>query len=53
VPDDGYFDERVAARYDDSLREMLGSDAVDPAVEFLSSWPGPVGRSSSESAQGG
>jgi SAM-dependent methyltransferase len=41
VPDDGYFDERVAARYDDSLREMLGSDAVDPAVEFLLELAGP------------
>lgn len=32
---DGYFDERVAARYDESATEMFEADAVDPAVDFL------------------
>ena len=32
--DDGYFDERVAARYD-SDAEMFGPAAVDPVVDFL------------------
>jgi SAM-dependent methyltransferase len=32
---DGYFDERVAARYDESSAEMFGAAVVDPAVEFL------------------
>ena len=33
--DDGYFDERVAARYDESSSEMFDSAVVDPAVDFL------------------
>jgi SAM-dependent methyltransferase len=33
--DDGYFDERVAARYDESSAEMFNSAAVDPVVDFL------------------
>lgn len=32
---DGYFDERVAARYDESASEMFEADVVDPAVDFL------------------
>jgi SAM-dependent methyltransferase len=32
---DGYFDERVAARYDDSEAEMFGAEATDPVVEVL------------------
>lgn len=32
---DGYFDERVAARYDKSASEMFEADVVDPAVDFL------------------
>jgi hypothetical protein len=35
VQDDGYFDERVAARYDESSAEMFAPAAVDPAVDFL------------------
>jgi SAM-dependent methyltransferase len=35
VHDDGYFDERVAARYDESSAEMFDSAVVDPAVDFL------------------
>jgi SAM-dependent methyltransferase len=33
--DDGYFDERVAARYDESEAEMFDRAAVDPVVDFL------------------
>src|SRR2546421_10795351 len=33
--DDGYFDERVAARYDESSPEMFDSATVDPVVDFL------------------
>jgi SAM-dependent methyltransferase len=32
---DGYFDERVAARYDDSEAEMFEAEAIDPVVEVL------------------
>lgn len=32
---DGYFDERVAARYDESASEMFEADVVYPAVDFL------------------
>jgi SAM-dependent methyltransferase len=35
VRDDGYFDERVAARYDESAAEMFDSEAVDPVVDLL------------------
>jgi SAM-dependent methyltransferase len=35
VHDDGYFDERVAATYDESEGEMFGPEAIDPAVDFL------------------
>jgi 16S rRNA A1518/A1519 N6-dimethyltransferase RsmA/KsgA/DIM1 with predicted DNA glycosylase/AP lyase activity len=34
VHDDGYFDERVAARYDDDP-EMFDPAAVDPVVDLL------------------
>jgi len=33
--DDGYFDEPVAARYDDSESEMFDPAVVDPVVDFL------------------
>jgi SAM-dependent methyltransferase len=33
--DDGYFDERVAARYDESLAEMFDQAVVDPVVDLL------------------
>jgi SAM-dependent methyltransferase len=33
--DDGYFDEPVAARYDDSDAEMFSPSAVNPVVDFL------------------
>jgi SAM-dependent methyltransferase len=35
VSDDGYFDERVASRYDDSSAAMFSSEAVEPVVESL------------------
>jgi SAM-dependent methyltransferase len=33
--DDGYFDGRIAARYDQSAAEMFDPAVVDPAVDFL------------------
>jgi SAM-dependent methyltransferase len=33
--DDGYFDERIAARYDKDSAEMHDPAVLDPAVEFL------------------
>ena len=36
MPDeDGYFDERVAARYDESAAEMFEPAVVGPVVDFL------------------
>jgi SAM-dependent methyltransferase len=35
VHDDGYFDERVAARYDESSAEMFDPVVVDPVVDLL------------------
>ena len=35
VHDDGYFDERVAARYDDVEDEMFHPAAIDPVVDRL------------------
>jgi SAM-dependent methyltransferase len=32
---DGYFDERVAARYDESYPEMFSPERVDPVVDLL------------------
>jgi SAM-dependent methyltransferase len=32
---DGYFDERVAARYDDSEAEMFEAEVIDPVVDVL------------------
>jgi len=33
--DDGYFDERVAGRYDESSADMFNREVVEPAVDFL------------------
>src|SRR5438552_1956266 len=33
--DDGYFDERVAARYDESEADMFDPAVVEPVVDFL------------------
>jgi SAM-dependent methyltransferase len=38
--EDGYFDERVAARYDDSAAEMFDPAAVEPAVDLLAELAG-------------
>jgi predicted TPR repeat methyltransferase len=38
--DDGYFDEHVAARYDESSEEMFAPEAVDPVVDFLAQLAG-------------
>ena len=38
--DDGYFDERVAARYDESSAEMFDPAAVDPVVDLLAELAG-------------
>jgi SAM-dependent methyltransferase len=35
VHDDGHFDKRVAARYDESDADMFAPEAVDPVVDFL------------------
>jgi SAM-dependent methyltransferase len=35
VHDDGYFDERIAARYDRSSADMFDPAVVDPVVDFL------------------
>jgi len=39
-PEDGYFDEPVAARYDEDSAEMFAPDAVDPVVDFLAGLAG-------------
>ena len=38
--DDGYFDERVADRYDESEAEMFDPGVVDPAVDLLAELAG-------------
>jgi SAM-dependent methyltransferase len=40
VHDDGYFGERVAARYDDSSADMFAPAAVDPVVDLLAELAG-------------
>jgi SAM-dependent methyltransferase len=42
--DDGYFDERVAARYDESSAEMFDPAVVDPVVDLLAGLAGRSGR---------
>jgi SAM-dependent methyltransferase len=37
---DGYFDERVAARYDESAAEMFERALIDPVVDFLAGLAG-------------
>jgi SAM-dependent methyltransferase len=42
MPDaDGYFDGRIAARYDEGSAEMFDAQVVDPAVDFLAEIAGP------------
>ncbi|MDQ3407317.1 MAG: class I SAM-dependent methyltransferase [Chloroflexota bacterium] len=38
--DDGYFDERIAARYDDDSADISMPDVVDPVVDFLAALAG-------------
>ncbi len=38
--DDGYFDERVAARYDQSAADMFDPAVVEPVVDFLAGFAG-------------
>jgi SAM-dependent methyltransferase len=40
VGEDGYFDERVAARYDESAADMFDPAVVDPVVDFLAALAG-------------
>jgi SAM-dependent methyltransferase len=40
VNEDGYFDERVAARYDEAAAEMFDPAVVDPTVGFLTELAG-------------
>ena len=40
MDEDGYFGEPVAARYDQSVADMSGPGAVDPAVDFLAGLAG-------------
>jgi SAM-dependent methyltransferase len=40
VHDDGFFDERVAARYDESAAEMFDPTVVDPVVDLLAELAG-------------
>src|SRR5262245_40909932 len=35
MDEDGYFGERVAARYDESVAELFEPGVVDPVVDFL------------------
>jgi hypothetical protein len=51
VHDDGYFDERVAARDDESSAEMFHADVVDAAVDFLAGLPAKGARWSSRSGR--
>jgi len=38
--EDGYFDERVAARYDESAADMFDPAVLDPVVDFLAALAG-------------
>jgi SAM-dependent methyltransferase len=40
VPQPNYFDEPVAARYDETAADMFAPDIVDPAVRFLADLAG-------------
>jgi SAM-dependent methyltransferase len=40
VGEDGFFDERVAARYDDDASELFAPEAVDPVVDLLATLAG-------------
>ena len=40
MSDDGYFDERVAERYDESSADMFDPTVVEPVVDFLAALAG-------------
>jgi SAM-dependent methyltransferase len=40
MQDDGYFDERTAARYDESAADMFQPEVVGPVVDFLAQLAG-------------
>jgi predicted TPR repeat methyltransferase len=40
VHDDGYFDERVAAGYDEDAAERFAPAVLDPTVDFLAGLAG-------------
>jgi SAM-dependent methyltransferase len=40
VHDDGYFDERIAAAYDDNTTDMYNPEVLEPAVDFLATLAG-------------
>ena len=40
MPEDGYFGEEVAARYDESVAEMFDRSAVEPVVDVLAELAG-------------
>ncbi len=40
MDEDGYFGERVAAKYDESAAEMFHPEVVDPVVDFLADLAG-------------
>jgi hypothetical protein len=41
VHDDGYFDERFAARYDEFAADMFDPALTGPIVDFLADLAGP------------
>ena len=38
--DDGYFDERVAAKYDDDVSELFDPEVLEPVIDFLAELAG-------------
>ena len=40
MQDDGYFDDRVASRYDESAADLFAAEVVDPVVDFLAALAG-------------
>src|SRR6476619_5005964 len=40
VHDDGYFDERVAAKYDDDVAELFDPEVLVPVIDFLAELAG-------------
>jgi SAM-dependent methyltransferase len=40
VHDDGYFDERVAAKYDEDVSELFDPEVLEPVIDFLADLAG-------------